>query len=140
MIWLWTILFQGEACRPYNVGSEQAMTMKELAEKIHDTLQLQEKVQIGTGGTTSFYVPNTKRAKQELGLKEWVSLEESIRKYVDWINNKTKNLFSKLPEAANNCIAPVLASSSIDDTLSRCAPSTPCSSSPSAIFKTVSKK
>jgi cyclopropane-fatty-acyl-phospholipid synthase len=45
-------------------------------------------------------------------------------------NNKEliQNLSSKLPEAANNCVAPVLASSSIDDTLSRCAPSAPCSS------------
>jgi len=51
-----------------------------------------------------------------------------------------KNLFSKLPEAANNCVAPVLASSSIDGTLSRCAPSTPCSLSPSATLKTGSHK
>jgi len=50
-----------------------------------------------------------------------------------------QNLFSKSTEAANNCVAPVLAPSSIKDTLSRCAPSTPCSLLPSATFKTGSK-
>jgi subtilisin family serine protease len=56
------------------------------------------------------------------------------------LNEITQKLSSKLPEAANNCVAPVLASSSIDGTLSRCAPSTPCSLSPSATLKTGSHK
>jgi hypothetical protein len=51
-----------------------------------------------------------------------------------------KNLSSKSTDAANNCVAPVLASSSIDYTLSRCAPSTPCSSSASATLKTGSEE
>ena len=41
----------------------------------------------------------------------------------------SQNLSSKSTDAANNCVVPVLASSSINYTLSRCAPSTPCSSS-----------
>ena len=87
MIWLWTILFKGEPCRPYNVGSEHALTIKQLAEKVHETLQLNKSVQIGTGGKTSCYVPDTTRAQQELRLQEWVSIEESVRKYFDWIIN-----------------------------------------------------
>ena len=87
MIWLWTILFKGEPCRPYNVGSEHALTIKQLAEKVHDTLQLNESVQIGTDGKTSFYLPNTTRAQQELGLKEWVTIEESVQKYFNWVKN-----------------------------------------------------
>jgi glucose-6-phosphate 1-epimerase len=50
-----------------------------------------------------------------------------------------KNLFSKSTEAVNNYVTPVLAPSSMSDKLSCCAPSTPCSSSPSAILKTDSK-
>ena len=46
-----------------------------------------------------------------------------------------QNLSSKSTGAANHYVAPVLASSSINDTLSRCAPSTPCASSASATFK-----
>ncbi|MBX9577053.1 MAG: glycosyltransferase family 4 protein [Chthoniobacterales bacterium] len=52
----------------------------------------------------------------------------------------SENLSSKSTDAANNCVAPVLASSSIDYTLSRCASSTPCSSSTSATFKTGSEE
>ena len=51
-----------------------------------------------------------------------------------------ENLSSKSTDAANNGVAPVLASSSINDTLSRCAPSAPCSSSASATFKRGSER
>ncbi len=51
-----------------------------------------------------------------------------------------ENLSSKSTDTANNCVASVLASSSIRYTLSRCAPSAPCSSSVSATFKTDSTK
>ena len=62
------------------------------------------------------------------------AIQEDLRAH------EAKKLSSKLPEAANNCVVPVLRSSSVDDTLSRCAPSTPCSSLPSATLKTGSKK
>ncbi|MBM3856399.1 MAG: NAD(P)-dependent oxidoreductase [Verrucomicrobia bacterium] len=85
MIWLWTILFQGEPCRPYNVGSERSISIKALAELVRETLDPQQKIQIGIGGKTSFYVPSTKRAQEELGLKELVTLEEGVRRYFDWL-------------------------------------------------------
>lgn len=85
MVWLWTILFKGEPCRPYNVGSERAVSIKELAELVRKVLKSEQKIELGTGGKTTVYVPDTKRAQQELGLEEWVSLEEGIRKYFDWV-------------------------------------------------------
>ena len=45
------------------------------------------------------------------------------------------SLFSKSTEALNNSVASVLASSSMNDTLSCCAPSAPCSSLASATFE-----
>lgn len=45
------------------------------------------------------------------------------------------NLDFKSTDAANNCVVPVFASSSNHDTLSYCAPATPCSSEASATLK-----
>jgi len=33
-IWLWTILFKGVACHPYNVGSDQEITIAQLADTV----------------------------------------------------------------------------------------------------------
>ncbi|MBX9578272.1 MAG: hypothetical protein K2W97_07335 [Chthoniobacterales bacterium] len=60
----------------------------------------------------------------------------AARNICEALQEHPENLSSKSTDAANNCVAPVLASSSMNDTLSRCAPSTPCSSSASATFKT----
>jgi dTDP-glucose 4,6-dehydratase len=86
VIWFWTILFKGEACHPYNVGSDQEITIAQLAESVASTL----------GGAALFssvpninsfpsrYVPSTARARKQLGLTEWTDREEAIRKTADW--------------------------------------------------------
>ena len=58
----------------------------------------------------------------------------------DFIKRMLLNLHSNSTEAANSCVAPVLAPSSTLSTLSRCAPSAPCSSSASASFNTGSSQ
>jgi dTDP-glucose 4,6-dehydratase len=86
-VWLWTILFRGVSGRAYNVGSDEALTIRELAEKVSaglnlpvtDTLQCPTKT---NGG--SRYVPSIQRARTELDLKVEVSLVEAIRKTADW--------------------------------------------------------
>ena len=84
-VWLWTILFKGQACHPYNVGSEARLSIKELAEQVKKTLGLEAAIQLGSGGMSTSYVPDTTRAQQELGLKERITLGESIQKHFDWI-------------------------------------------------------
>jgi len=83
MVWLWTILFRGENCRAYNVGSEHAVSIAELAAEVAHASQPPLTVKIrgeSSGLPPQRYVPCTQRARQELGLTERVSLREAIEK------------------------------------------------------------
>lgn len=86
--WLWTILLKGKPGEAYNVGSEKEISLKELAKKIAEIyteltgkkVDIIIKKQPEPGKIPERYVPSTEKAKKELGLKETVSLEEAIRK------------------------------------------------------------
>lgn len=103
MIWLWTILFKGKNCEPYNVGSEEEITIKELAFKVAEiykklTGKTVEVIIQGEPNPTKpvdRYVPSTKKAKTELGLKQTVSLDEAIEKtfkfYYYYLKDLRKN-------------------------------------------------
>lgn len=101
-IWLWTILFKGEARCPYNVGSDQGITIADLAHTVASVLSrsVQESsppqrlnlstVSINTStpnfnSSPSRYIPSIDRAKTGLGLKVCIPLEESIFKTSHWI-------------------------------------------------------
>lgn len=83
-IWLWTILFKGNSYRPYNVGSEEAITIADLANTVADCFQKQIDVKIakspGPNSPPERYVPSTKRTREELGLHQIVDLREGIRR------------------------------------------------------------
>jgi dTDP-glucose 4,6-dehydratase len=92
--WLWTILFRGPPCRAYNVGSDQPISIRELALIIQRLVGANSAVQIARqpapGATPSRYVPSTHRASAELGLKHTVPIEEAILRTTAWI--KSSNL------------------------------------------------
>src|SRR5208282_4765286 len=75
-VWLWTILFKGESLRPYNVGSEDALSVAALAGAVAKTLNPGLRVTIAKkaapSGRPERYVPSTRRARLELGLKQTV--------------------------------------------------------------------
>jgi len=94
MIWLWRILFRGESCRAYNVGSDHAISIADLAREVtavdagggegpsHTPVQI-----LGTpvpGVPATRYVPSTARAQAELGLRCSVPLHEAIKRTVAW--------------------------------------------------------
>ncbi len=84
MIWLWTILFRGESCRPYNVGSEEDITIGELARTVARSFQKLTEVKILKSPdpvrSADRYVPSTKRAQRELGVKQIVDIRSSIER------------------------------------------------------------
>jgi dTDP-glucose 4,6-dehydratase len=74
---------RGSAGRAYNVGSEQAVTLRELAEMIAGAFGLAEVKVLRTplpGQLPHRYVPSTARARVELGLCETINLRETIRR------------------------------------------------------------
>lgn len=90
MVWLWTILFRGAPMRAYNVGSEQSVSIRELAQAVAEALTPKVEVEVlGTQGSgpAQRYVPSTARARQELGLSCKVPLDEAIRRTQSWTLN-----------------------------------------------------
>ena len=92
-IWLWTILFKGEACHPYNVGSDQEITITDLAHTVASTLH---------GSVTPFstsapnsnlpaslYVPSVRFSQSLLDLNVWIPLGEAIQRTFTWCKNHT---------------------------------------------------
>ena len=89
MEWLFAILERGEPGRPYNVGSDHAISILELAERVRRVLGTRNEIVVKgrpeAGAMPSVYVPEIGRAQGELGLSVSVSLDEAIRRTVEGI-------------------------------------------------------
>jgi dTDP-glucose 4,6-dehydratase len=88
VIWLWTMLVRGQPGRAYNTGSEQAVSIAELAERMREIVAPDVAVEIRKprigAGPPERYVPSTQRARAELGLESWIGLEDAIRRTAAW--------------------------------------------------------
>ena len=79
--WLWAILERGESGRPYNVGSGQAVPVRELAQTVGRVLGSPAPVRVlgrAVPGAADFYVPDVTRAQKELGLCAKTALLDAI--------------------------------------------------------------
>ena len=87
VVWLLTILCKGEPGRPYNVGSEEDVTIADLARRVGRLAPSPVDVNIGGGqapasAAANRYVPSTRRAQLELGVKQTVSLDDAIERTI----------------------------------------------------------
>lgn len=86
--WLWTILLEGRPGRAYNVGSEHALTLRELARLTAQEIAPGGGVQVAglpdPQRCGDYYVPSTARARIELGLSERINIVSAIRKTAAW--------------------------------------------------------
>jgi len=91
-IWLWTLLIKGRSGQVYNVGSEQAITVGNLAYAVSLCFQPPRQVIVAkkedVDKPVDRYVPSIARAHSELGLEEWINLKEALKKTIDWNRNK----------------------------------------------------
>lgn len=89
IVWLLAILVRGAACRMYNVGSDDAISIRDLAAAIarvtgasNRRIVIQTPPRIGI--VPERYVPDVTRARVELDLKLHVSLDEAIQRTFSW--------------------------------------------------------
>lgn len=89
-IWLWTILLQGQAGRAYNVGSEEAYSILEIAQAVATCFEMSPCVIVDreaeVGVLPSRYVPSTQRAQKELEIYQIISLSDAVRRTRTWHN------------------------------------------------------
>lgn len=88
--WLLAILVRGEPLRPYNVGSDQAVSIEDLARRVARLAAPAVEVSIhGKPGSAPppRYVPSTVRARRELGLEAWLDLDAALQRTFAWLQS-----------------------------------------------------
>ena len=87
-IWLWTILFRGQPGEAYNVGSEDTISIRDLAYEVSAAFSHSPKVVIAQapvpGQPSERYVPSAKKAMVKLGLNTWIKLKEGLHRTITW--------------------------------------------------------
>jgi len=87
--WLLKIWLKGEPGSAYNVGSEEAISIRDLADLVAST-GLTDSLQVNvfghsiTGAAPNHYLPDTTLAQRELGLSITVPLKEAIERTINW--------------------------------------------------------
>jgi dTDP-glucose 4,6-dehydratase len=87
-IWLWTLLVNGEPGRAYNVGSDEPLSILQLARRVETIAALTSGVAIAKtpnpGVPPKRYIPSIERARSELHLAPLISIDEGIRRMLEW--------------------------------------------------------
>ncbi|WP_380871827.1 dTDP-glucose 4,6-dehydratase [Sphingomonas sp. DBB INV C78] len=86
-IWLWTILIRGETGATFNVGSEEAVSIADLARRVAAILGNAPVEILGKpdpGWNPGRYVPSTAHIEGALGVRPIVNLDEAIRRTAIW--------------------------------------------------------
>jgi len=82
--WLLTLLEHCRPCQAYNVGSDEVISIADLAHLVRDILAPDKPVHIlrqpNPGAARNRYVPDISKSRQELGLSVTVPLAEAIRR------------------------------------------------------------
>lgn len=85
--WLWTILFSGISCRPYNVGSDDGRPLCEIAGCVGDVVggvPVKVLTPATPGKVTERYVPDVTRTIKELNLSVRVDLLTALKKTIEY--------------------------------------------------------
>jgi dTDP-glucose 4,6-dehydratase len=90
-VWLWSILFRAPSMEAFNVGSDRAISILELAHIVAASIGSAASVRVAhpraPGRPIQQYVPSTEKAKKQLGLSCGISVEDAIRRTAIWHRN-----------------------------------------------------
>jgi dTDP-glucose 4,6-dehydratase len=86
--WLWTILLRGEHGCAYNVGSDEAISILDLARLVRTCADTRNEIIVRgkrvEGAPTALYVPCIERARNELGLTVCYGVADAISRTIAW--------------------------------------------------------
>lgn len=95
VIWLLTVLLNGRPNQAYNIGSDEEISILDLAGKINKLadkkLQVNVKQKAHNGDMPPRYVPSVEKAKNELGLKVYTDLDTTVKKTLDFYRTTITN-------------------------------------------------
>jgi dTDP-glucose 4,6-dehydratase len=89
--WLWAIAERAHACHAFNVGSDEGMSMREIAQTVASVSGVADVDVRGTPDPTrdvDRYIPSINRATTELGLINRVPFTEGLRRTLVWHKEK----------------------------------------------------
>ncbi|QFY41368.1 NAD-dependent epimerase/dehydratase family protein [Candidatus Methylospira mobilis] len=87
VVWLLHMLVRAESGKPYNVGSDESVALKDLAQRVASTLgngEYEVRGAVDTGWNPGRYVPDTSQIGRDLGLHRTVSLDDAILRTALW--------------------------------------------------------
>jgi len=89
-------LFRGQPGHAYNVGSDDSITVRELAYEVLAAFHYSPEVVIAKspvpGRLAERYVPSVKKVRETLGLNSWIKLDEALRRTIKWNQNRIVSL------------------------------------------------
>jgi len=91
-IWLWTILTRGAAGRAFNLGSEEAISIAQLAKAVAGFapgVRCEIRKAPVAGAPVDRYVPSTRRAQDELGLRQCIALPEGLQRTWEFLTRSS---------------------------------------------------
>jgi dTDP-glucose 4,6-dehydratase len=86
-VWLLTMLLKGRPGRAYNVGSDRAIAIGDLAQTVASLVSPPLPVHLRDAPATGLpprYVPSVERARRELGLEISIPLPDALGRTLAW--------------------------------------------------------
>ena len=87
-IWLWALLLRGTRAgsnvQAYNVGSGEAISIRNLAHEVVEVLDPSIAREPVAGAPPLQYIPDVRKAEAHLGLRQTIGLREAIRRTAAW--------------------------------------------------------